>query len=120
MPIVLNAGVFGVDFAALHTRLINWKSSGKFSNLFADALLDFGIANVGQNVGDPVADLLHLPFAHPTGGHRGAAQADSPTFHGRQGIERNGILVHGDARAVQSLFGVVPGNPRECTSIKNR
>ena len=83
MPIVLNPGMFGVDFPALQARFINRESCGKFSNLFADALLDFGIANVGQNVGDPASELLHLPFAHPTGGHRGAAQADSPTFHRR-------------------------------------
>ncbi len=82
----------------------------KFGDLFADALLDLGIADIGENFRDPGADLLHLGFAHAAGGDGRAAQADSAAFHWGQRIERNGILVYGDAGAVEGFFGVRSGD----------
>src|SRR6266478_2382078 len=91
---------------ALHAGFVNGEAGGQFRNLLADALLDFGVADVGEDFGDPGGDLLHLRFAHAARGHRRAAEADAATLHGRQGIEGNGILVYGDASAVEGLFGI--------------
>src|SRR6266849_3005261 len=106
----LNAGALGVGGAARHAGLVYGEASGQFRNLFADALLDFGVADVGEDFGDPGGDLLHLRFVHAARGHGRAAEADAAALHGGQGIERNGILVYGDAGAIEGFFGVGAGD----------
>ncbi len=78
----LDVGVLNSGWAAAEAGFVNREFCGKFRNLFAHALLDFGVADVGKNFRDPVADALHLGFAHTARGDRGAAQADSAAFHG--------------------------------------
>ena len=107
---VLNVGVFDARRTAAETGFINGEFGGELSNLFANALLDFGVADVGENLGDPAADLLHLRFAHATCCDGRAAQANSATFHGGQRIEGNRVFVYGDAGAVESFFGVRSGD----------
>src|SRR6266446_4439480 len=95
---------------ALHAGFVNGEAGGQFRNLLADALLDFGVADVGEDFGDPGGDLLHFRFAHAARSHGGAAEADAATLHGGQGIEGNGIFVYSDARAVEGLFGISAGD----------
>src|SRR5215467_4358078 len=97
-------------FAGVRARLVNGKLGGEVGDLFADALLDFGVANVGENVGNPAGDLLHLRFAHAPGGDGRAAEADATGFHGRQRVEGNGVFVDGDAGAIECFFGVGAGD----------
>src|SRR6266851_7079769 len=106
----LNAGALGVGAAARHAGFVNREAGSQFGNLFADALLDFGVADAGEDFGDPGGDLLHLRFAHAARGHGRAAEADAAALHGGQGIEGNGILVYGDAGAIEGFFGVSAGD----------
>jgi len=69
--------------------LVNWNLAGQFGDLFADALLDLGIADIGENFRDPGADLLHLGFAHAAGVTEGLPRRIPPPFIGGQRIERN-------------------------------
>src|SRR6266850_7549359 len=104
------ACALGVGAAAFHAGFVNGEASGQFRNLFAHALFDFGVADVGEDFGDPGGDLLHLRFAHAARSHGGAAEADAAALHGGQGIEGNGIFVYGDARAIEGLFGIGAGD----------
>src|SRR5256886_4404875 len=107
---VLNVGVLDARRTAAETGFINGEFGGELSNLFANALLDVGVADVGEDLGDPAADLLHLRFAHATCGDGRTAQANSATLHGGQRIEGNRVFVYGDAGAVESFFGVRSGD----------
>src|SRR5205807_7794371 len=106
----LNVGVLDACGAAAEAGFIDREFGGELSNLFANALLDFGVADVGENLGDPDADLLHFRFAHATCGDGRTAQADSATLHGGQRIEGNRVFVYGDAGAVESFFSVRSGD----------
>jgi len=100
----------GSRWPAAEARFINGEFRGKVGDLFAHVLLDFGVADVGEDFCDPGADLLHLWLAHPACGYRRAAEADAAALHGREGIERNRVFVHGNAGAVESFFGIRSGD----------
>src|SRR5579885_1808984 len=106
MPVLL-MGVFG---AAGDAGLVDGEAGSEFSDMLADALLDFGVADIGEHVGYPGADLLHFRFAHTARGDGGRAEANAAALHGWKRIERDGVFVDGDARAVESFFGVAAGN----------
>ena len=59
-----------------------------------------------QHFGDQRADLAHLGFPESARGDGGRAQADAAGIQRRIGVEGNGVLVDGDARAVESLLGL--------------
>src|SRR5271163_4334913 len=79
--------VLRVVYASLDATFIDGKPGGQFRDLFAGGLLDCGVAEVLEDVGDPAGDLLHFGLAHAAGGYRGAAQADATAFHGWQWVE---------------------------------
>ena len=54
---------------------------------------------------DPLAHLPHLVFLHAAGGERRRSDADAAGLQRRIGIERNRVLVHGDAGLVQRVLG---------------
>ena len=66
---------------------------------------------MGEDIGNPSADLVHFRLAHPARGHRRAAEANSAGLERRERVERNGVLVDGDACTVQSQLGVATGEP---------
>src|SRR5271165_7576899 len=84
-------------------RLVDWELRLQCGHLLSHSLFLGGVADGGEDVGDPVADLRHFGFAHAAGGYRRGAQADAAAFHVGQGIEGDGIFVYGDARAVQGF-----------------
>ena len=102
--------VFGSSWTDLEARLINREFRGKFRDLFAHALLDLCLADVREDFRDPAADQFHLRFAHAARGDGRATQPDPATLHGRERIERNRILIYGNARTVEGFFGVRPSD----------
>ena len=62
----------------------------------------------GQGAGDEFRYLFHVFFLHAAGGHGGRADADAGGLHGGTRVKRDGILVHGDAHAVQGFLCVRP------------
>src|SRR6266852_2041374 len=106
----LNAGALSVRAAAFHAGFVNGEARGQFRNLSADALLDFRVADVGEDFSDPGGDLLHLRRAHSARGHGRASEADAAALHRGQGIEGNGIFVYSDAGAIEGFFGVGAGD----------
>src|SRR5262249_55419057 len=83
---------------------------GKLRYLRANLLFDFGVADVRDDVGDPVADLFHFRLTHSASGDRRSTEANTTRFHWGQGIERDRILVDGDARSVEGPFRIAAGN----------
>src|SRR5678809_1322696 len=59
------------------------------------------VFDVSQYRGDERAHLAHLRLLEPARGHGGRTEADPARVHWRVGVERNGVLVDGDTRAVQ-------------------
>src|SRR5436853_2844534 len=102
----LNVGVLDALGAAAEAGFRDGEFRGKFGDLLADALLDFGVPDIGENFHDPDADLLHFRLAHAARGDGRAAEADSAALHGGQRIEGNGVLIYGDAGAVESFLGI--------------
>ena len=63
-----------------------------------------------QRPGDESADLLHLRSAHAAGGHGRRAEADAAGDHRRAGVERDRVLVDGDAGPVERGLGLLAGD----------
>jgi hypothetical protein len=63
---------------------------------------------VGERFGDQVSDLEHLFFFHFARRDGGRAETDPARLKNRIGVERNGVLVHGDAGAVERLLRLFP------------
>jgi len=101
--------VFGASRGA-DAGFVNGEFGGDVGDLSADALFGCGVADVGEDVGDPGTELFHFGFAHAARGDGGSAEANAAAFHGRKRIEGNGIFVDGDAGAVESFFGVAAGD----------
>ena len=100
----------GVNWCADHAGFVNGKLGGQIGYLFADFLFDRGVTDVAEDFGDPGADQLHLGFFHATRGDGRTAQANAARLHRGERIERNGIFVDGDARAIESFFRVASGD----------
>ena len=98
------------DLPAAHARFVDGEFRGKLRHLRTNLLFEFGITDVREHVGDPVADFFHFRLAHAACGDGRAAEANAACFHRGQWIEGNGILVHGDAGAVERFFGVGAGD----------
>ena len=65
-------------------------------------------ADVREHTVDERGDLRHLGFLHPACRHGGRAETDAARDHGTARLERDGVLVHRDPRAVERLLGVLP------------
>src|SRR2546430_2743866 len=83
----------GSDLSAFYARFVDWEFRGKLRHFRANSLFGFGVADRSENVGDPVADLLHFRFAHAARGDGRRAETNAAGFHRGQGIEGNRILV---------------------------
>ena len=59
----------------------------------------------GERLGDPAGDGDHLLFLHAAGGDGGSADADAARFERGGGVERDAVLVHGDAGLVERFLG---------------
>src|ERR1700730_1578975 len=105
-PYPLDDGVFGAAWKTFQASGVNREAGSEFGDLLADALFSSSITHVPEHVGDPRSDLLHFGFAHPARRYRRGSQADAARLHRRQWIEGNGILVDGNARAVERFFRV--------------
>src|ERR1051326_4379354 len=64
-----------------------------------------------QRARDEIADGRHFGLAHAARRHRGRADANAACHHGRILIERNRVLVDGDARLSQRRFGDLARDP---------
>ena len=62
-----------------------------------------------EHVGDHVGDVAELGFAEASGGARRRADADSAGLHRRQRVERDAVLVAGDAGVLEALVGILAG-----------
>ena len=54
-------------------------------------------------------DLIHLRLAHAARGHRRRAEPDAARHHRRVLVERDRVLVHGDAGLAERRFGDLAG-----------
>src|SRR6185295_14727438 len=93
---------------ALPAAEIQRKFGGKIRHFGANAILHRGIAEMTKNFADPSSDAFHLWFAHSARGYGGTAHADAARRHRRRGIEWDGILVNGDACAIERRLRVLP------------
>ncbi len=100
------AGASSPTGAGSDARFVNREASGQFGDLFADALFGLGVTQIGEDFGNPRADLVHLGLAHAAGGDGRSTEADASGLHRRQGIKGDGVLVDGDAGAIESFFGI--------------
>lgn len=64
----------------------------------------------GQRTGDEFGHLFHVFFLHAASGHGWRADSDAGGFHGRTRVKRDGVLVYGDAYAVQGFLRVCSVN----------
>src|SRR5437588_12337575 len=106
----LGARVFGMRFNERKASVVYSESGRKVGDLLADALLDFRIADVGKDIGDPAANQFHLRLAHAARSNGGAAETYAARFHRRQRVEGDRVFVYSDAGAVEGLFRVRAGD----------
>ena len=87
-------------------RHLHWqrKSARQVEHLFADVLERVVVATIVERFGEQVGDLEHLFFFHAARGDGGRADADAAGFEDRLGVERDAVLVHGDAGAIENLL----------------
>src|SRR4051812_3027617 len=74
-------------------------------HLLADAGERGGVRAMVERFRDPPTDLLHLRFFHAARGDGGRADTDAARLHRRIGVERDGVLVDGDAGVAERLLG---------------
>src|SRR6266566_3735537 len=79
---------------------------GELQHLFADFSQDRAVSPLVQYFGDPPADLPHLGLLHAACGQGGCADANAARLHRRIRIERNRILIDGNAGFSERLFGL--------------
>src|SRR5690554_1346633 len=112
------------NFIAFRTRLVTGKTNasppkrlvqlgiqGKCFREPVNGLPDFAeiCASLFQRLGNEAANQTHLFGSHPPGGEGGCAHADPAGDKGAFRLEGDGVLVHGDAHAVQKLFRLLTG-----------
>src|SRR5258707_11531008 len=95
---------------------VNRKSGAQRRDGAAHALLDRGIAagvvrQAAQHVADPEPDLTELGDAKPARRRRGRAEAAAGRHRRLLRVERNAVLVAGDAGALQRLLRVAASQP---------
>ncbi len=65
------------------------------------------IRDMVQHFGDQRAGLAHLVNSKSASGHGGRSQADAAGVKRRVDVEGDGVLVDGNARPVEGLFGLL-------------
>src|SRR5690349_3944569 len=94
---------------------IDRETRAQFTHAPVHLALDFAIVlrpvlgEAVENVRDHVADVAELRLAEAAGRARWRADADAAGFHRRQRVERNAVLVAGDARMLETLVGILAG-----------
>src|SRR5256885_1586762 len=68
------------------------------------------VPRLAEHLTQDVRHLLHLRLVHPERGRAGRADADAARLQRRQRIERDRVLVQGDADLVADRLGVLPGD----------
>ena len=63
------------------------------------------VVAVLEGVVHEVGDVEHFFFFHAAGCDGGGADADAAGFEDGVGVERDAVLVHGDAGAVEDFLG---------------
>src|SRR5579864_1009132 len=76
---------------------VEWKVFAEVEHLLADFGERGRVSALVQHLGDPAADLFHLRFFHAARGERGRADAYARGLKRRISVERNRVLVDGDA-----------------------
>lgn len=64
----------------------------------------------GQRTRNEFSHLFHVFFLHAASGYGRRTDADAGRFHGRTRVKRDGVLVYGDAYAVQGFLRVCTVN----------
>lgn len=86
-------------------------NSGNWRANTATSLADLGetgfVAGVGDGGVDPARHLNHVLLAETAGRERGRSDADAGGHERGTGLERHGVLVHGDAGGVEGVLGVL-------------
>ncbi len=83
-------------------------------------LKKFWIVDIFYNRRDDVCDLLHLCGAHASRCDTWGTDANAAGYHGRELVERNGILVEGHAVRSSASSASLPVTPRFVRSTSMR
>src|SRR5262245_50122499 len=98
-------------------RRIGWSGGGprqardgeagdEVAHLAPDPLADRGVVAALDGLDDPAADPAHLGRTHAAGRRGRGPDADPGRDGGRVGVERDGVLVDGDADVVEERLGL--------------
>src|SRR5689334_21774853 len=98
----LRADGYGVLLAS---PCVERKRFAQFEHLALDAVESIGLGAMLERFGDPGADLQHLRLFHASRSDGRRTDADAAGLERWIGVERDGVLVDGDAGESEGLFG---------------
>src|SRR5690242_12591819 len=105
-----NVGITRIGSGGVPRQPGHREASDELADLGADPVVDVRVVTVTERVDDHPPDLAHLVRAEATRRRRRCPDPDATRDVRRVDVERDRVLVHGDAHVVEQRLGLTTGD----------